>query len=322
MTNLKIHGKISAYLILGGIKKEIGQRFGKLVVIEVPVIGFTKTGNPYKGAKCRCDCGVVRVYPTTALTRKTKSTTSCGCVAIEKAKGIKVPLPIGEKFGLLTVIADAGTTPGRSAKRLVYCNCDCGEMGLIKVLHSLKIGAIKSCGCLNRKLSAERGTKHGMYNTKVYSVWQAMLQRCNNPRAGGYKDYGGRGITHDPKWSTFEGFWEDMSQGYAEGLTLERFDVNGNYCKDNCSWETFSAQSHNRRKNSTCSSYGKTSKFYGVSFDKERGRWVSRLGKDGKTVLYKRFDSEIEAAMAYDDASEQVYGNRPNKDLLEKIKAT
>jgi hypothetical protein len=89
--------------------------------------------------------------------------------------------------------------------------------------------------------------KHGMKGTKIYGVWESMKKRCNNPNNKSYKDYGGRGIEYEPKWETFEGFYDDMGSLYSDGLTLERIDVNGHYCKNNCEWIPGSQQSRNRR---------------------------------------------------------------------------
>lgn len=86
----------------------------------------------------------------------------------------------------------------------------------------------------------------GIYNSKIYYSWSNMKRRCNNKND---KDYGGRGISYDKKWEDFMGFYEDMFSTYKNGLTLDRIDNNGNYCKSNCRWATRKQQNRNTRKN-------------------------------------------------------------------------
>ena len=85
-------------------------------------------------------------------------------------------------------------------------------------------------------------------------------------------DYGGRGITIDPKWNTFVGFYNDMGDTYEEGLTIDRIDVNGNYCKENCRWADDHVQGYNRRI-SNLNTSGKT----GVSWHKATKKWYVRF---------------------------------------------
>lgn len=93
-----------------------------------------------------------------------------------------------------------------------------------------------------------------------YNSYDSMMSRCYNPNAANYDNYGGRGIVVCDEWrhnpSAF-GEWA-TSNGYKEGLTIERKDVNGNYCPENCCWVTRKAQANNRRSNTRLSLNGET----------------------------------------------------------------
>jgi len=91
--------------------------------------------------------------------------------------------------------------------------------------------------------------KHGMSTTRQYSIWRGMKTRCTNKNQPNFARYGQRGISYDPKWATFEGFWNDMGGDYYDGLTLERRDNGGSYTKDNCVWVTPREQNLNMRSN-------------------------------------------------------------------------
>ena len=78
-----------------------------------------------------------------------------------------------------------------------------------------------------------------------------MKKRCNNSNSFAYKRYGGRGITVCSEWNeSFESFksWA-LENGYAQELTLDRIDVNGNYEPHNCRWITYKEQNNNRANN-------------------------------------------------------------------------
>src|SRR3990167_10956119 len=93
--------------------------------------------------------------------------------------------------------------------------------------------------------------KHEKYITgnKFYYIWVAMRNRCNNPKNPRYFDYGGRGIKVCNSWEVFKNFYKDMYSSYIEGLTIDRTNNDGDYCKGNCRWATQKEQANNRRTN-------------------------------------------------------------------------
>lgn len=90
---------------------------------------------------------------------------------------------------------------------------------------------------------------HNKSNTKLYRVWNSMKQRCSNPNDKFYYCYGERGIKVCNDWlNDFEKFYNwAISNGYAENLTIDRIDVNGNYEPSNCRWVDNKTQQRNRR---------------------------------------------------------------------------
>ena len=85
-------------------------------------------------------------------------------------------------------------------------------------------------------------------SVRLYRIWVAMRNRCNNPKTPRYSDYGGRGITICAEWDSYEVFqkWA-LSHGYREDLTIDRINNDGNYSPDNCRWVTKAVQNRNSR---------------------------------------------------------------------------
>ena len=106
--------------------------------------------------------------------------------------------------------------------------------------------------------------KYGSVSPEYY-IWSSMIQRCTNPNASQYKDYGGRGIKVCEQWQLFDNFLADMGPRPAGKhpsgramYTLERKDGNADYSKENCIWATYKDQSLNRRNGRVVTYLGET----------------------------------------------------------------
>lgn len=128
----------------------------------------------------------------------------------------------------------------KTANRKAIYLCDCGNL-CEKFIKNVKRSTTRSCGCLD----------HGYAGTIIYSTWVRMKNRCNDPKDKQYKHYGGRGIKVCDRWldynDGFLNFLEDMGKKPEGKYSIGRKDNDGNYCKENCRWETDIEQNRNKR---------------------------------------------------------------------------
>lgn len=207
---------------------------------------------------------------------------------------------VGNRYNMLVVDSYSHYNPDEETTYW-NCICDCGVKCKVRA-GRLRSGKAKSCGCLSKQ-ALELRTVHGMARSREYVIWASMLQRCNNPNSTKYDYYGGSGVGASESWKeSFENFFADMGEA-PEGMTLDRIDPKGGYCKENCRWATRSMQQFNQKLNCRNTS-GKS----GVSFSKQKQKWRVRIHVERKEINLGFFESFEDAVKVRQEAELKYYG--------------
>lgn len=124
---------------------------------------------------------------------------------------------------------------------------------------------------------------------KEYRIWKAMKARCYAPsQTKGY--YKQNNIRVCDRWlHDFSAFIADMGPLPDENYSIERIDVKGDYCPENCKWIPMKEQPKNRNNSIMVKYEGKQmclkdwARYFNVKY----------------TTLYRRFVLEH---MAFEEA--------------------
>ena len=161
-----------------------------------------------------------------------------------------------DKFTRWTILQIFPTT--HSHDKYALCKCACGTIRRVKLMN-VRNGKSKSCGCFRHVATRIHGMAIEGHITPTYHSWDAMIQRCHNPKSKFYSYYGGRGIRVCECWRTsFLKFLEDMGERPVGNYTLERTNNSLGYFKDNCIWSTRAQQMRNTRRTVLITAFGKT----------------------------------------------------------------
>lgn len=172
---------------------------------------------------------------------------------------MRKPIQLGVAFKGLEGFRQGATKRIVLRRDYAVFECNCGErfISMIKLVSS---GEVKSCGCHRRFIAFQMGknstkTTHGMSKSREWSSWKMAKQRCFNPKATKYENWGGAGITMCDRWkNSFEAFFEDMGPR-PQKTSLDRIDPFGNYEPGNCRWADDRTQGNNtKRKNKNADS--------------------------------------------------------------------
>lgn len=228
-----------------------GMTFGRLTVIKRAENGKDRSSKWL----CRCSCGNISTVKGYSL--RSGTTLSCGCLQREQ----EYMDMTGKRCGHFTVLKEVERPTGKQWRHYWLCVCDCGNERTYETSQLNRIDKVNgSCGCVPRaKVSAMMKTKkttHGCAGTRLYSIWCGMRRRCFKEYCKEYRLYGARGISICDEWCGETGFasfkkWA-LENGYDPNAkrgkcTIDRIDVDGNYCPENCRWVDQKTQSQNKR---------------------------------------------------------------------------
>jgi hypothetical protein len=259
---------------------KVGQRFGRLVVMETGVKAGVSEAKPagWRAAVCQCDCGTTTTVKIFKLMNG--QTQSCGCLKREgpkpKTKAAQKRIDAARTRWARSAEGRAhaaglrvGLTPEQEARRKAstarWIDSPEGRENLARMQQSPErkaavAAAARTPEARKRASLQSPNRTHGLANHPLYATWNQIVQRCENPAHSQYKNYGGRGIKVCERWHDVRLFIQDIEREIGPRppgtsgrvrqhplYTINRIDNNGNYEPGNVEWATAKQQKANQR---------------------------------------------------------------------------
>lgn len=220
---------------------------------------------------------------------------------------------LNKKFNRLEFLEFIGNK--RNGVSFGIFKCECSVQKILEI-SSVVNGYTKSCGCLQKE---QTSLHHEQYKingkqrkdspeVKAYKSMIDRVYRSNQEKA--IRNYQQRGIKVCDEWLGFgdyelglKNFISDMGEKPSEEYELDRIDVNGNYCKENCRWVDRRINQFNKRISDKNTS-GKT----GVCWHKQLGKWRAYITANGSHKALGVYDNFEDAVKAREEAEIEYYG--------------
>ena len=188
---------------------------------------------------------------------------------------------LGKRYNRLIPIEKINKKDKRGWNEIWYrCKCDCGNEKIIRG-NKIASGHTRSCGCYKKEQTSKSTKKiNGLSTSRIYRIYKTMISRCYNKNSTKYYAYGARGINVCEEWKNdFLKFYDwAMKNGYKESLTIDRIDVNGDYCIENCRWIKMEEQASNKRN---------TIKIKYKNYDKTIKEWSNLVHIKPNTIKFR-----------------------------------